>query len=117
MHVNEQPLSYWAHLFYGHGFVAYDCVRPRLAAHRSIDPWYRYNTILYANAAGAERIVPAALAARVAEPASLESGGDFTWRMRKAVLRPLPVAVVTALSRLRYRTVIRTANLTSIING
>jgi hypothetical protein len=117
MHVNEQPLSYWAHLFYGHGFVAYDCVRPRLAAHRSIDPWYRYNTILYANAAGAERIVPAALAARVAEPASLESGGDFTWRMRKAVLRPLPVAVVTALSRLRYRTVIRTANLTSKING
>lgn len=116
MHVNEQPLSYWAHLFYGHGFVAYDCVRPRLA-HRSIDPWYRYNTILYANAAGAERFVPAALAARVADPARLENGGDFAWRMRKAVLRPLPVAVVTAPSRLRYRTVIRTANLTNKING
>ncbi|MFZ3224828.1 MAG: hypothetical protein WA230_04855, partial [Xanthobacteraceae bacterium] len=80
-------------------------------------PWYRYNTILYANAAGAERFVPAALAARVADPARLENGGDFAWRMRKAVLRPLPVAVVTALSRLRYRTVIRTANLTNKING
>jgi Methyltransferase domain len=117
MHVNEQPLSYWAHLFFGHGFAAYDCIRPRLTAHRSIDPWYRYNTILYANAAGAERLVPAALAARVADPARLESGGDFTWRMRRAVLRSLPVAVVTALSRLRYRTVMRTAKLTSKING
>jgi hypothetical protein len=115
MHVNEQPLSYWVHLFSERGFAAYDCIRPRLAAHRSIDPWYRYNTILYANAAGADRLVPAALAARVADPARLESGGDFAWRMRKAVLKPLPVAVVTALSRLRYRTVIRTANLTSKI--
>ena len=56
-------------------------------------------------------------AARVADPVKLESGGDFAWRMRKDVLRPLPVAVVTALSRLRYRTVIRTANLTGKING
>ena len=117
MHVNEQPLSYWAHLFYGHGFVAYDCVRPRPATHRSIDPWYRYNTILYANAAGAERFVPPRLPPRVADPVKLESGGDFAWRMRKAVLKPLPVAVVTALSRLRYRTVIGTNNLTSKIHG
>jgi hypothetical protein len=117
MHVNEQPLSYWARLFSGHGFAAYDCIRPRLAAYRSIDPWYRYNTILYANAVGAERLVPAALAARVADPARLESGGDFAWRMRKAVLKPLPVAVVTALSRLRYRTVMRTAGLANKING
>jgi hypothetical protein len=116
MHVNEQPLAYWAHLFSGHGFAAYDCIRPRLAVHRSSDPWYRYNTILYANGAGAKRLAPAALAARVVDPAGLESGGDFAWRIRKAVLKPLPVAVVTALSRLRYRAVIRATSLADKIN-
>jgi hypothetical protein len=76
MHVNEQPHR-TGRICSTSTLVAYDCVRPRLAADRSIDPWYRYNTILYANAAGAERFVPAALAARVADPVRLETGGDL----------------------------------------
>ena len=101
-HINERDASYWAELFSQHGYAAYDCIRPRIARQRSIDPWYRFNTVLYANAAGAQRLDPQALASLVATPSALANHGDISWRIRKFILRFLPEAAVTNLSRLRY---------------
>ena len=36
-HVNERPLAFWQDLFAAHGYVAHDCVRPRLTGRRA-DP-------------------------------------------------------------------------------
>lgn len=109
MHVNEQPLAYWANLFAMHGYAAFDCLRPRLSAEADVDPWYRYNTLVYANAAGIARLAPEALATRVEDINALAAGGDLAWRLRRAVLAPLPVPVVTMLSRLRYLAATRMA--------
>lgn len=51
-HINEQPLSFWQDLFARRGYSAFDCVRPHLRTMPGIEPWYRYNTILYVNDAG-----------------------------------------------------------------
>ena len=102
-HVNERPPSYWASLFQGHGYAAFDAVRPSLAANRSVAPWYRFNTVLFANAAGAARLSPMARAAGVDDLRRLDAAGDLPWRVRRLVLRPLPVGVVSWLSRARYR--------------
>ena len=102
-HINERDVSYWAELFSERGYAAYDCIRPLIARQRSIDPWYRFNTMLYANAKGAQRLHPHALASLVAIPSALANRGDIPWRIRRFVLRPLPTATVTQLSRLRYR--------------
>jgi SAM-dependent methyltransferase len=101
-HINERPVSYWAKLFQEQGYQAFDCLRPLMRDNAAIDPWYRYNTVVYANAAGQQRLSDAARAAQPTDLETLNDAGDLAWRLRAMVLRPLPVAAVTALSRLRY---------------
>lgn len=98
-HIHEQPLRYWQGLFAEHGFAAFDCVRPRLRGDTGVEPWYRYNTILFANEAG-QKGFPDAVAATIARH-DLEDAGDLLWSMRKSVVRVLPRRVVTGIARLR----------------
>lgn len=103
MHVNERRISWWAGQFAQRGYTAFDALRPGLAEAAEVSPWYRFNAILYANPAGQARLPAEALARRCLDLAELDVSGDFAWRMRMAVLRPLPVSVVSFLSRLNYR--------------
>lgn len=102
-HVNEQPLEYWRSLFLAHGYAAVDCVRPMLSSDRRVEPWYRYNSILYVRtnrlvdlpAPFYDAIVPADIP--LAKPAS-------RWfRARCALLRRMPAGVVLALARIKRR--------------
>lgn len=104
-HVNERWPSYWAGHFAAHGYDAFDCIHPRFRADTTVDPWYRFNSVLYANVQGQKRLAPTALTTRVTRLADLDGGGDLMWKLRATILRPLPVGVVTALSRLRYQIV------------
>lgn len=103
MHVNEQTPEYWAELFAGKGFERFDCLRREVAADVSLEPWYRYNVFLFANPRGQVRLSPTARAARLpATEKALDLGG-IGWRIRKQLLKHLPVATVTSLSRINYR--------------
>jgi SAM-dependent methyltransferase len=102
-HVHEREPSYWAGLFAARGYAAFDALRPVLAGDPDVDPWYKYNSLLYASAAGQERLPDEVLSARVLDVSRLEAGGDLAWRARRAILRPLPVSVVTWLSRVHGR--------------
>ena len=110
-HVNERLPSQWAADFARRGYGAYDAIRPALAAEKRVSPWYRFNTILYANAAGVGRLSEAARAARVVDLRRLDEAGDWLWRARKIALRPLPVDLVTKMSRARYRVACELARL------
>ena len=46
-HRNERWQSYWATLFAGHGYAAFDLVRPAIWTDDAIPAWYRQNTVLY----------------------------------------------------------------------
>lgn len=102
-HLNERAPSYWAKQFETHGYAAYDALRPKLAADRSVAPWYRFNTVLYANETGTARLSAETKAALCFDLSRLDQAGDLSWTLRRLVLRPLPEPVVTRLSRLRYR--------------
>ena len=104
-HINERLPSTWAALFRQHGYSAFDCVRPLVAKNGGVAPWYRFNTVLYANPDGRRRLSPEALATRCDHEAHLDGAGDWRWRLRCRILRRLPVRIVTRLSRLRYRLV------------
>ena len=103
MHINERAISWWAQQFAGHGYAAFDCLRPALTGEGEVSPWYKFNTIVYANAAGQARLSAAALASRCDDLAALDVSGDLVWKLRLAVLRPLPTALVSWLSRAHYR--------------
>ena len=102
-HINERNLSTWAAEFARRGYAAYDAVRPLIADNRAVDPWYRYNMIVFANGNGASRLSAAAQSRRIADLTSLDRVGDLAWKVRRALLKPWPPRVVTQLSRLHYR--------------
>jgi SAM-dependent methyltransferase len=99
-HVNEQPLEYWRDMFGARGYHAYDCIRPLLHADIRIEPWYRYNTILYANSAGQERLPESYRETEVPDHATFRDFAPLSWRIRCAVFRRMPVSVVDEVARL-----------------
>jgi len=101
-HINERPPLFWQGVFAKMGFEAYDVVRPAFRTDNSVEPWYRFNTVLYANQR-ARSSLPAAVAQTRVEPGHLREIGDIGWLARKSILRLLPTATVTALSRMNYR--------------
>ena len=103
MHVNEQTPEYWAAIFARNGFERFDALRSHVAADQTIEPWYRYNAFLFANARGQERLSEEARATRLPASVKAPEFGGVAWKIRKGVLRHLPVATVTSLSRLNYR--------------
>jgi Methyltransferase domain len=98
-HINEQPLSYWQALFGSHGYQAFDCLRPLLASDRTVEPWYRYNTLLYVNDARTKGLPDDVLAARVT--GVVRDNGDLPWRLRKQIVSLLPRSAVTGIARAR----------------
>jgi hypothetical protein len=101
-HINERPLSFWQDIFRAQGYEAYDVIRPVFHASKGVEPWYRFNTILYVNERVRSSLPLAVISARVG-PGSLNEMGDIGWRARKSILRLLPGRTVTALSRWNYR--------------
>lgn len=97
-HVNEQPLSYWRAKFAARGYAAYDWLRPRIAGDRGVMPWYRFNTLIYANDAGAARLSPSIRESRVADGAPVDIAGDLGWRARRAMVRLIPPALVKPIA-------------------
>ena len=46
-HINEQWPAYWARLFEQHGYIAFDCFRPKLWNRRDVAWYYAQNIVLY----------------------------------------------------------------------
>jgi SAM-dependent methyltransferase len=102
-HVNEQPLEYWRSKFAGCGYDVYDAIRPEVVALADIEPWYRYNALVYANNEGAKRLSVVARASLVPPGQALRNVAPYAWRARCAVIRALPAPMTFALARLKHR--------------
>lgn len=97
-HVNEQPPEYWREKFAAKGYAPFDFVRPALADKPDVMPWYRFNSYIYANAAGQKRLSPAILDTRVPDGQKLTIGGDVKWALRRAAVRMIPTALVKPIA-------------------
>jgi SAM-dependent methyltransferase len=91
-HVNEQPYEYWRAKFQARGYAVYDTARRPVIGMKQIEPWYRYNTFIYANEAGRQRLSPTAHRDIVAPSTPLEIVAPWQWSVRCSVrfrLRPI----------------------------
>lgn len=102
-HVNEQPPEYWRSKFAARGYAPFDFVRPGLAGQSEVMPWYRFNSYLYASAAGQKRLSKAILATRVPDDRKLTIGGDVKWALRRAAVRMIPTALVKPIAMAKAR--------------
>lgn len=93
-HVNEQPPQYWRARFAAHGYRVFDWVRPQIADNREVKAWYRYNSLIYANADGQKRLSSSILDTRVPDGEEIKIGGDFAWALRRAAVRMIPESFV-----------------------
>jgi hypothetical protein len=100
-HINEQPLSFWQDLFAARGYVAFDCVRPELKNNRHVAPWYRYNTILYVNAAGRVGLPQDILDTEISAGQPVRNTSHLGWRLRLALVKLLPRPAVTFIAQAR----------------
>jgi SAM-dependent methyltransferase len=100
-HVNEQSPEYWRQKFAGHGYGCFDWLRPLIADERTIKPWYRFNTLIYANSAGERRLKPALKASRLPDGQELPRCGDLAWQARRLAVALIPKAGVHAIALLK----------------
>jgi SAM-dependent methyltransferase len=110
-HVNEQPPDYWRALFRQKGFAAVDYLRPLIREDAEIEPWYRFNIILYVAEDHLAALPEAVRSRRVGDADALDDYRPLPYRLRHALLRHLPVAAVSRLSRLRASLAARNIDL------
>ncbi|UWR63819.1 class I SAM-dependent methyltransferase [Phaeobacter inhibens] len=108
-HINEQPLSFWQDLFAAQGYSAFDCVRPALKTADGVEPWYRYNTVLYVNAAGRAGLPDEVLKTEIAAGQPVPLAGSLSWRLRRGVVSLMPRPMVTKIAQARAAVIARQA--------
>lgn len=108
-HVNEQPPEYWRQLFDARGFELFDFFRPRLAGRRTIEPWYRYNLLLFVRRDAVSALPLAVEASRVPHELPVADVSPVGYRLRKWLLAHLSPATVTQIARTKHRLVLATA--------
>ena len=108
-HVNEQPYRYWRALFAARDYAMLDVIRPSLAGDTRIEPWYRYNTFVYVRRDRLSAMSPEIQRLRVPADGRIPDVAPVSYRLRRMVIRTLPVWAVTDLAVLKkqYRTKLR----------
>ena len=104
-HVNEQPYEYWRSKFAQRGYRVFDCVRARILRNAEIQPWYRYNVVLFARKDGIDRLSQRILSSEIPASQPIPDVSPLLWRVRNACLRAIPQPGIDALSRLKGRVV------------
>lgn len=106
-HINERPLEYWVKEFAKYDFVPFDPFREVLRKGNNVPRFYALNMLLFVSKESFEsdnRIIDKTALAlvKITDLSQLEKRTPLE-RFRYALLRKLPVSVVTALSmRLKY---------------
>lgn len=101
-HVNERPLEYWREKFIARGYRCYDPIRPIIRGNQSVEPWYRYNSLLYANERGRSRLPQEVIESEVFRGTKVSDLAPLSWRARNAVIRRLPAPVANTLVKFKH---------------
>jgi hypothetical protein len=102
-HVNEQRPDFWRKRFGARGYRAFDLVRPEVSGQRQVEPWYRYNTLLFVRGRALQRLAKRALTSEIKPEDPVPDFSPLTWRARNAVIRLLPVSVIDRLVEIKHR--------------
>jgi SAM-dependent methyltransferase len=105
-HVNEQSYGYWRDKFAVQGFRTFDWLRPRICDLTAIEPWYRYNTLLFARGAALDAATPDLLQTEIPHDQPIPIRAPLSWRIRNGVLAHLPQGLVHQLAILRHKLVL-----------
>lgn len=106
-HINEQDYEFWRQLFAAHDYVAIDYLRPRILEDTNIEAWYRYNPILYVARDRFEGLPDAVRACMVPENEAILDRSPPVYKLRKAMVRLLPVPLATRIAKIKEAVVVK----------
>src|SRR6516225_2418917 len=96
-HINEQPIEYWRNKFRECGYLAIDCIRPKVIENLQVQYWYRYNILLYAEKPYLATLPDRLRAFRVPDNERLRNYWPLPDRFRHTVIRHFPRGAVDRL--------------------
>lgn len=105
-HVNEQPYAYWRDKFAARGFRTFDWLRPRILRVPGIEPWYRYNALLFVRGAALDNAPAQLLETEILHDEAVPTRAPLSWRLRNAVLAQLPQRRVHQLAILKHKLIL-----------
>jgi SAM-dependent methyltransferase len=106
-HINEQPFRFWRNLFATRGCEAFDAFRPCVTDSEQVEPWYRFNAVFYVHESAIGTLPAAVCETRVPKDTVIPTVSPLSFRARCAVLRLLPVPIVTKLAIAKHKIVLR----------
>ena len=86
-----------------YGFVAVDAIRPHLHAVKEIEPWYRYNTLLYVRSSTLNELSETMQQYIVPEKEPLKDFSPPLYRIRKQMVRCFPVGLATGIAKVKEK--------------
>ena len=101
-HVNEQPLSFWRAQFQALGFRCFDPLRPRISHDTQVEPWYRYNSLLYVKDSAVSQLPQSVQDSEVSPSMPIPDLAPLSWKARNAILRGMPKPALDALVRVKH---------------
>ena len=107
-HVNERPYEYWRRLFAQRGYACFDYLRPRIQGDAVVEPWYRYNLLVFVHEDRVGTLAAQVAATRVEPGKRVPDIAPIGYRIRKMFLRLLPAALVSMLATLKHKLVLGT---------
>jgi SAM-dependent methyltransferase len=102
-HINEQPLEFWRGLFGQRKFVAHDPFRPLLRGRTDVEPWYRYNTLLYVREDRLGDLPESIAASKLPATTPVPDVSSPLFRLRKAILSALPRWAVSFMANTKHQ--------------
>ena len=106
-HINEQDYEFWRQLFAAHDYLAIDYLRPLVLDQAEIEPWYRYNPILYVAGDHFDRLPEAVQACLVPEGEAILDRSPSIYQLRKALVRLLHVPLATRIAKVKEAVMVR----------
>lgn len=101
-HVNEQPLEHWRQRFASQGYRCFDPLRPVIVGDARVEPWYRYNTLLYVKEASIDSLPSDVRDTEIPVGTDIPEMAPLTWTARRAVIRALPGVMVDILVKAKH---------------
>lgn len=102
-HVNEQKLEYWKKLFEEEQYTCIDCIRSKIINNKKIEPWYRYNTLLYVNNKVIELKFKNHLHQIVPFGTSPNDLSSKYWKLRNNIIKNTPTLVLNMLIKIKHK--------------
>ena len=105
-HINEQPYEYWRDKFLAHDYILIDYLREAVKGNRAVEPWYRYNILVFVKREMIDSLPADLLRYRVANADPVVDISPYAYQLRKRIISKLPRWACYILAQSKKRSVL-----------